>query len=195
VVAVLRLDLRERGVTEIMAVAEHSVSVVAAAEGLRLHPDVPREVASETTEFIDARRERSAEARETLAEIAGLSKTELGVAHVPAFWRAFAGWPRLLGAVSAKHRLVLGAGELDQNAKIGDRVAAATNERSPYWTGHFARAGRCTAAFDDDVTVEIAGATLHYASFNTISQGMMLDAPHSDIVAAEFPPTASGKAE
>jgi hypothetical protein len=195
VVAVLRLGLSERGVTEIMGVAEHVVSVVAAAEGLRLAPDVPRGAATEGIELIDTHREPPAEARATLAEIAAWSSEELGVARVPAFWRAFAGRPRLLRAIWAKHRLVLGVGELDASAKLAIALAVAMNKRSPYWTGYFAEAGRRTAAFDDDVILEIAGATLHYASFNTISHGMMLDAPHSDIVAAEFSPAASSKAE
>ncbi len=194
-VAVLRLGLRERGVTEIMAIAEHVVSVVAAAEGLRLRPDVPREAAGEATELIDTRREPSGDARQTLAEIARWSKTELGIAHVPIFWRALAGRPRLLGTIWAKHRLVLGAGELDTSAKLAIALAVAMNKRSPYWTGYLAQAGRSTAAFDDDVILEIAGATLHYASFNTISHGMLLEAPYTDIVAAEFSPAASSKAE
>jgi len=188
VVAVLRLGLRERGVTEIMAIAEHVASVVAAAEGLRLRPDVPREAAGDATELIDARREPPGEARQTLAEIASWSKTELGIDHVPIFWRALASRPRLLASVWAKHRLVLGAGELDRSAKRAIALAVAMNKRSPYWTGYFAQAGRSIAAFDDDVILEIAAATLHYASFNTISHGMMLDAPYTDIVAAEFAP-------
>jgi len=195
VVAVLRLGLHERGVTEIMGIAEHVVSVVAAAEGLRLRPDVPREAAGEMTELIDTRREPPHDARETLAEIARWSKEELGVTHVPIFWRALAARPRLLESIWAKHRLVLGVGELDPNAKLAIALAVAMNKRSPYWTGYFAEAGRRTAAFDDDVILEIAGATLHYASFNTISHGMPLDAPHTDLVAAEFSPAAPSKAE
>jgi hypothetical protein len=190
VVAVLRLGLRERGVTEIMAIAEHVVSVVAAAEGLRLRLDVPREPAGDATELIDARREPPGEARQTLAKIASWSKTELGIDHVPIFWRALASRPRLLASVWAKHRLVLGAGELDGSAKRAIALAVAMNKRSPYWTGYFAQAGRSTAAFDDDVVLEIAAATLHYASFNTISHGMMLDAPYTDIVATEFAPAS-----
>jgi hypothetical protein len=186
VVAVLRLGLSERGVTEIMAIAEHVVSIVAAAEGLRLRPDVPREGAGDPTELIDTQREPPRDARETLSEIGRWSKTELGIEHVPVFWRALAGRPRLLESVWAKHRLVLGAGELDTNAKLAVGLAVAMNKRSTYWTGYLAQAGRTAGSFDDDVILEIAGATLHYASFNTISHGMMLPAPHTDIVAAEF---------
>lgn len=53
-----------------------------------------------------------------------------------------------------------------------------------------AEQGRCSGTFDDDVILEIAGATLHFASFNTISHGMMLEAPHQDLTAAEWNPKA-----
>jgi hypothetical protein len=192
VVAVLRLGLSERGVTEIMGIAEHIVSIVAAAEGLRLRPDVPREALGEPTELIDTGREPPHDARRTLAAVASSAKEELGIAFVPVFWRALAARPRLLESVWAKHRLVLGAGERDRELRVRVELAVAMNKRSPYWTGYLAQAGRSAAAFDDDVILEIAAATLHYASFNTISHGMMLDAPHTDIVAAEFSPSREG---
>ncbi len=185
-VAVLRLGLHERGVTEIMGIAEHVVSLVAAAEGLRLRPDVPDPPSGPRTELIDIDTVAPADASAVLSEIAAWSRDALGTSHVPAFWRALAGRPRLLASVWAKHRLVLGPGELDVNAKICVALAAAMNKRSPYWTAYFAQEGRRAGIFDDDVILEIAGATLHYAAFNTISHGMMLDAPHTDLVAADM---------
>jgi len=186
VVAVLRLGLDERGITEIMAVAEHIVSVVAAAEGLRLRPDVPEPPTGPPTELVGLEFEPPADARSTLAEISRAAKDTLGIDHVPAFWSALAQRPRLLDAVWAKHRLVFGAGQLDAHAKLAVALAVAMNKRSPYWTSYLAHQGRCAGAFDDDVILEIAGATLHYAAFNTISHGMMLEAPHRDLVAADF---------
>jgi len=185
---VLRLGLDERGITEIMAIAEHVVSVIAAAEGLRLRPDVPEPPTGAATELIDLSGPAPDEAKSALGEIAARAKATLGIDRVPAFWRALAHRPRLLDAVWAKHELVLRAGQLDANAKLAVALAAAMNKRSPYWTSYLAQQGRCAGAFDDDVIVEIAGATLHYASFNTISHGMMLDAPHRDLTAAEWQP-------
>ncbi len=187
-VAVLRLGLDERGITEIMAIAEHVVSVIAAAEGLRLRPDVPDGPTGPATELVDLRAPAPDEARSTLGEIASSARAALGVEGVPAFWRALARRPRLLDAVWAKHQLVLGAGQLDANAKLAVALSVAMNKRSPYWTSYLAQQGRRSGAFDDDVILEIAGATLHYAAFNTISHGMMLDAPHRDLVAAEMQP-------
>ena len=81
---------------------------------------------------------------------------------------------------------MLGAGQLDAHAKLAVALSVAMNKRSPYWTSYLAQQGRCAGAFDDDVILEIAGATLHYAAFNTISHGMMLDAPQRDLAAADF---------
>lgn len=194
-VAVLRLGSTERGITEILGVAEHVSSVAAAAEGLRLRPDVPDAAAGPATELIDLSAPAAAEAEETLTEIAAWSATALGMTRAPAFWRAFARKPRLLQAMWGKHRLVLDAGELDQRLKAAVALAVAMNARSPYWTGYLDQLGRRSCGFDDETVVEIAGAVVHYTAFNTIAHGMMLDAPHADIVAADFPPEASGRPE
>ena len=181
----LRLGIHEQGITEILATAEHLVSVSAAAAGLRLAPDTggpPRSPAALVT-LPDTPPE---DARATWDDISAWAKTALGIDGVPTFWRAFARRPRLLAAIWAKHRLVLSAGELAAEAKLAVALAVAMNERSDYWTEYFAELGRRTGAFDDDVIVEIAAATLHYNSFNTISHGMMLEAPHRDLAASEF---------
>lgn len=184
----LRLGLHERGVTEIMAVAEHVVSIGRAAAGLRLRADVPGGATGDATELVDLAAEPPSDAAATLGEIAAWARTALHTEHVPSFWRALARRPRLLASVWAKHRLVLGAGELDGSAKLCLALAVAMNERSDYWTGYFARYGRSAGVFDDEVVVEIAGAVLHYTSFNTIAHGMMLEAPHRDLTAADIPP-------
>lgn len=186
-VAVLRLGVRERGVTEILAIAEHIASVSAAAAGLRLQPDVPRVAAGgHPGELVAIPEGPTEDARAIWDEIAASSKAALGIDDVPAFWRTMARRPRLLAAIWAKHRLVLGAGELDAAAKLAIALAVAMNTHSDYWTGYLAQAGRHAGAFDDDVILEIAAATLHYNSFNTISHGMMLAAPHTDLVASDF---------
>ena len=184
-VAVLRLGTTERGITEIMGTAEHTVSIAAAAAALRLRADVPEPVASDR-ELVDASAPPPGETRRVLEEIGTWSNETLGVGHVPAFWRALARKPRLLEAVWAKHRLVLGAGELGADLKLAVALAVAANKQSDYWAAYFAQWARTSAGFDDETFVEISGAVLHYTAFNTISHGMMLEAPHRDISAADF---------
>jgi hypothetical protein len=195
VVAVLRLGVSERGITEILGVAEHVVSITAAAEGLRLRPDVPARASGSPTELIDLEAAVPEECETSLTEIRTWSREALGVDHVPAFWRALARKPRLLLTVWEKHRLVLGADELPADLKAAVALAAAMNKHSDYWTGYFAQLGRSAHGFDDEIVVEIAGAVLHYTSFNTISHGMMLEAPHVDVVAKDFPADPATRTE
>ncbi len=187
-VAVLRLGASEQGITEILAVAEHVTSIAAAAAGLRIRPDVPHTATGTPTELIDLRRAPRTESALTLAEIRNWAQQALYTDHTPAFWRAFASKPRLLQAIWAKHLLVLGADELGADLKAAVALAVAMNAHSDYWTGYFDQLGRVRHSFDDETVVEIAGAVSHYKAFNTISHGMMLDAPHRDIVATDFPP-------
>lgn len=187
-VAVLRLGATEQGITEILGLAEHVVSISAVAAGLRLRPDVPEGPRGPSTELVDVDAAVGAECEEAFAEIRAWSREILGADRVPAFWRALARKPRLLVSVWAKHRLVLGADELGADLKAAVALAAAMNKHSDYWTGYFAQLGRSSHGFDDEIVVEIAGAVLHYAAFNTISHGMMLEAPHTDIAAQDFPP-------
>lgn len=187
-VAVLRLGATEKGITEILAVAEHVTSVANAAAGLRLRPDVPSEPLPPATELIDLTRRGSEEAERVLADIAAWSATALGVARAPAFWRSFAAKPRLLEAMWQKHRLVLGADELGADLKTTVALAVAMNGHSDYWTSYYAQLGRVAHGFDDETIVEVAGAVVHYTAFNTIAHGMMLGAPHADITSKDFPP-------
>jgi hypothetical protein len=195
VVAVLRLGKNEKAITEILGVAEHVVSIAAAAEGLRLRPDVPSAPATAPTELIDLEAAVPEECEASLHEIRAWSREHLGTDRVPAFWRALARKPRLLASVWAKHLLVLGTNEIDADAKAALALAVAMNKHSDYWTSYFAALGRSCHGFDDEIVVEIAGAVLHYTSFNTISHGMMLEAPHTEIVAAEFSPEKPTGAE
>ena len=194
-VAVLRLGKTEQAITEILGVAEHVVSIAAAAEGLRLRADVPSGPVGAPTELVDLDAAVPAECEASLGQIRAWSRERLGVDHVPAFWRALARKPRLLVSVWEKHRLVLGAAELDEDLKVAVALAAAMNKHSDYWTSYFAALGRAGHGFDDEIVVEIAGAVLHYTSFNTISHGMMLEAPHTEIVAKEFAPDAPAGTE
>lgn len=191
----LRLGLSEKGVTEIMAIAEHIASLSAVAEGLRLRPDVPEAPPDVAGELIDRRGPAPADAEATLAAVREWARAALGLDRVPAFWSALAPKPRLLRAVWVKHRLVLGAGELDAAAKLSVALGIAMNKQSPYWTGYLAHEGRTAGVFDDEVIVEIAGAVMHYVAFNTIAHGMMLEAPFADLVAGAAPGDAPPPSE
>jgi hypothetical protein len=179
----MRLGLSEKGITEIIGLAEHVVSLCVGAEGLRIRPDVPDEPDGRPTELVPPCAE---DAVDTLTEIRQWAATGLGVDRAPTFWRVLAHQPRLLAATWAKDRLVLGPGELDSPAKACVALAVAMFKQSPYWTSYLTQLVRRTANLDDAARVELTGNVMHYVSYNTISHGMRLEPPYADMTAAEI---------
>jgi hypothetical protein len=187
--AVLRLTESERAVAEIVAVAEHVASLTSAAEAFRLAPDVPfagAESPRPLIEPIDERNDGAAAA--LLAEISEWSRQVLGVTHVPLIWRVMAHHPRLLETTWRKDRLILSAGVVDEFVKSCVALAVAQFRQSAYWISYFTHVLRSTHHLDDRALVDIAGAVMHYVSFNTIAHGMRLHPPVADIAAADVAP-------
>jgi hypothetical protein len=185
---VLRLGVSERGVTEIMAVAEHVAGLTAAAEGLLLAPDVPAAPADASPGLVALADETAPQAADALAEVRAWAAAALGVDAVPTFWRVLAHRPGLLAATWAKDRLVMGAGEVDAATKACVGLAVAMFRQSRYWSAYLGQLARREAGLDDGGLVELAGCVLHYVSYNTIAHGMRLEAPHHDMTAAELRP-------
>ena len=67
-------------------------------------------------------------------------------------------------------------------------LAVAQFRQSPYWFAYLTHVLRSRSGLDDRALVELAGAVMHYVSFNTIAHGMRLDAPFSDMTAADVVP-------
>ena len=77
----LRLGVHEQGITEILGIAEHVVSVSAATAGVRLRPDVP--MTDGAGALVTLRDAPTADGRATWDEIASWSRTALGIAQCP----------------------------------------------------------------------------------------------------------------
>jgi hypothetical protein len=186
---VLRLTGTERAVAEVAAVAEHVASLTAAA-AFQLRPDVPTESGDGAAALVPLLDEDAdlGGAPATLSEIRTWARGNLGVDRVPAFWRVVAHQPRLLETTWRKDRLVLAAGVLDELTKGCAALAVAQFRQSSYWTAYLTQVLRTRWALEDRGLVEIAGAVMHYVSFNTIAHGMRLDAPMADMGAADVAP-------
>ena len=185
----LRLTETERAVAEIAAVAEHVASLTAGAAAFQLQPDVPLAGSGDRPPLIALLDEASAgEAAGTLARIRDWSKHALGVDHVPAVWRALARDPHLLEATWRKDQLIMSAGALDELVKGCAALAVAQFRQSSYWTAYLTQYLRIRFRMDDRALVEIAGAVMHYLSFNTIAHGMRLSAPFAEMEAADVAP-------
>ncbi len=185
----LRLGITERGVTEILAVAEHVNSLSALTDGFRLPPDVPLPAPDASLSLVPPLPEDgSGPAAHQMAEIRAWAAEHLGVAHVPAVWRVIARHPKFLAAEWAKHLLVLSDGEIPLGPKLCAALAVAMNRHSPYWTAYLNPWVRQAMRLEDDAMVEIGAAVVHYVSFNTIAHGMMLEPPFEDMTVADFQP-------
>jgi len=185
---VLRLTGTERGVAEVAAVAEHVASLTSTASAFDLTPDVPH-AAPDGAALVPLLDEASApDAAATLAEIRGWAKGALGIDHIPAVWRALAHLPRLLESTWRKDRLVLGAGTLDELVKGCAALAVAQFRQSQYWIRYLTHFLRTRCGLADRGVVEVAGAVMHYVSFNTIAHGMRLEPPMADMTAADVAP-------
>jgi hypothetical protein len=187
---VARLTGTERAVAEVAAIAEHVASLTAAAAAFQLRPDIPAEPADGVgPALVPLLGEESApEAAATLAEIRAWARQTLGIDRVPALWRALAHQPRLLEATWRKDRLVLGAGALDELVKGCAALAVAQFRQSPYWITYLTHFLRTRCELDNRGLVELAGAVMHYVSFNTIAHGMRLEAPFSELQASDVAP-------
>lgn len=185
----LRLGVSERGVSEILAVAEHVNSLSALADGFRLVPDVP-DPPSDSSAALVAPLAEGAEgpAATTLSEIRAHVADRLGIGHVPAIWRVIARHPKFLAAEWAKHQLVLSDGEIPLGPKLCAAMAVAMNKHSAYWTSYLNPWVRQAMRLDDDTMMELGAAVVHYVSFNTIAHGMMLDPPFDAMTAGDFEP-------
>ena len=178
----LRLGISDKGLTEIMAVAEHVASLAALADGFLLEADVPVPGDPNGAALVPPLAEAEAgTSAETLAEIRRWADSTLGTQHVPAFWR-------VLASTWAKDRLVFGPGEIDAVAKLCAEMAVAMNVHSRYWTAYLNPWVRRAAGLDDAGMVELGAAVMHYVSFTTIAHGMMLEPPFTDVCAADFRP-------
>jgi hypothetical protein len=182
VAAVLRLGVGERGVTEIMAVSEHVSSLCAGAAALQLPPDVPERQGEGPAAAVQP----PAAGGECLEEIAEWSRENLSLEGAPAFWQLLAHQPRFLQATWEKDRLVLGAGRLDEQAKLCIAFAVAAFRQSAYWISYYTELLRRRVAGHDRALIELTASVMHYVSFNTVAHAMMLGARDDEMTAERF---------
>jgi alkylhydroperoxidase/carboxymuconolactone decarboxylase family protein YurZ len=185
---VLRLTGSDRAIAEVTAIAEHVASLTAAASALQLRPGEHGHD-PDSAALVPLLDETSAgDAQPTLAEIRAWCRESLGADRVPAIWRALAHQPRLLAATWRKDRLIMAPGVLDESVKIYAAIAVAYFRQNDYWIGYYTQLLRSRGGLNDSTIVELAGAVMHYVSFNTIAHGMRLDAPVAEITASEVAP-------
>ena len=170
----MRLGVDEVGVTELMAVTEHSRALSTAAAALlleRLDDEgalVPALAGAPGDE----------EVRALLAEVGAAVSPAMGWRGVPAFWRILARNPHYLRSMWRKEQVVMREGALSARDKRRTALGVAMSVRARYMIEYHAAILR-QAGDGDEAILEILGVVDHYTMLNTLSEGMQIA---SDIV-------------
>lgn len=169
----MRLGLGERGVTELMAAADHARGLTRIAFGLRLAPDRAGEVSgsARSATVTEASPGRLAD---IFKEIRAWSLDEFGTDEVPALWRGLATHPVYLETLWRREQVVMAAGELTKTQKRVIGYAVAVNTTSVYMLDWYASALR-RMAFDERAFVEILAVVDYFTNLNTLAVGMNLE--------------------
>jgi hypothetical protein len=168
-----------------VAVAEHVASLTAAAAAFHLAPDVPSPGDTYDPLVAPVEEQSAGAAASTLGEIGEWNRQTLRITQVPVIWRVMAHQPRLLETTWRKDRLIRSAGAVDELVKSCVALAVAQFRQSSYCISYFTHILRTSHNLDDRALVDLAGAVMHYVSFNTIAHGMRLHPPVADIAAAD----------
>jgi hypothetical protein len=173
----MRLGVDEAGVTELMAVVEHTRCLVVVAGALMLERlgDEPRLVAAADPAAAPA------PVGAVLAEIAASLPAGM---PVPGLWRALARNPHHLESTWRKEQVVMAAGALSALDKRRVALAVAMSGRSSYMIDYQSAIVR-SAGDDDGAVLEVLGVVDHYTALNTLSDAMQID---SDIRPPVAPP-------
>jgi alkylhydroperoxidase/carboxymuconolactone decarboxylase family protein YurZ len=165
----MRLGVDEAGVTELMAVTEHSHALCVVAGALLLDWDHDRGLVAPVEP--GAAPETS---RALLAEIATAMRTILGVERIPSLWRVLAVNPHHLEATWRKDEVVMRAGVLAAHDKRRVALAVAMNARAPYMIRYHTTALRHAGESDAGI-LEILGVVDHFNSLNVLTSGMQVE--------------------
>jgi AhpD family alkylhydroperoxidase len=170
----MRLGVDEIGVTELMAVAEHTRSMTALARGLVVLPDIPDRPPGRPALVALANPETTDEpGRSLFGEISAFAKTALGMERVPNLWRAIGNNPHYLESTWRKDQVVMAAGKLPARDKRLVALGVAMNGGCTYLIEYHAAILHRTGCTDHDL-LEVMGVVDHYNSLNTLSEGMQI---------------------
>ena len=170
----------EVGVTELLGVVEHTNGLARAAAALLGESDLRLELSPETVSLLGlpSGDELDEPTREVLAEIRRVEAELTGVDRVGNLWRTMAWNAPYLKATWAKHKVVMGAGELSVRQKQIAALGVAMNAGSRYLIERLTRTLR-RAGLSGSEVLEIAAVVDHYNCLNKITDGMQVE---SDIL-------------
>ena len=171
----MRLGVDEVGVTELMAVTEHTRALSALANGLVIHPDVPEPPPGRPALVDLADPGRADEPQRSLyVEVRAFAAEALGMDQVPNLWRAIGSNPHYLESTWRKDQVVMAAGKLAARDKRLVALGVAMNGGCTYLIEYHAAILRRAGCTGRDI-LEVMGVVDHYNSLNTMSDGMQIE--------------------
>jgi len=166
----MRLGLDEIGVTELMAVTEHSRALATAAAGLLLESlDGERSLVSPVTPPVD-----DPGVKKLLDEIAVAVPPSMGRAEIPLLWRVLARNPHYLASTWRKEQVVMRAAAFSERDKRRTALGVSMAMRARYMIEYHTAILSAAGDGDDDL-LEILGVVDHYTTLNTLSEGMQIE--------------------
>lgn len=177
----MRAGVSEVGVTEIVAVIEHTVATARTMKALLVMEDCDERATDRPATLVPLYSPADADARTAgiYKEIRLHEEASMGVSRVPHHWRAIGSNYAYLQATWIKHKTVMAPGEINEVDKLAVSLGASMTVGSEYLIRRLAHALRRHGYSDADV-LELAAVTDHYNSFNIITDAMQVA---SDIVA------------
>lgn len=170
----MRLGVDEVGVTELMAVAEHTRAMAALARGLVVQPDILAEPVGRPALVALANPDQVEEPqRSILREIRAWALEAMGMDRVPNLWRAIGSNPHYLESTWRKDRVVMAGGKLAARDKRLVALGVAMNLGCTYLIEYHAAILRRAGCTDRDL-LEVMGVVDHYNALNTLSDGMQI---------------------
>jgi alkylhydroperoxidase/carboxymuconolactone decarboxylase family protein YurZ len=166
----MRLGVDEVGVTELMAVAEHSEALCKVAGALLLDEDHPERalLPLPQPEALDPGARQALE--EICATLPGVPLTP----RLPALWLALAANPHHLEATWRKEQVVMRDGAVASRDKERVALAVSMNRISPYMIRYRTALLRAAGAGDEEI-MEILGVVDHFNSLNLLTDAMQVE--------------------
>ena len=176
----MRLGVDERGVTELVGIAEAVSGLNKVAFGLMLddgdgaEPLLPYPADEDLAE----------PTRAVLAEIAEVEGQRLGRNGIPGIWRLLARNRQYVAAAWEKYHVLFDGPGFDPAGKLAVGLGVSVTNGSRYFIRYYHDALK-HAGWNHGQILEIFGVVDFYNSFNTLATGMQIE---SDI----RPPTGDG---
>ena len=166
----MRLGIDERGVTELVGIAETVSGLNKVAFGLMLEdgdgaaPLLPYPADEDLAEPV----------RALLVEIAEVEGRRLGRDGIPSIWRLLARNRQYVASAWRKYHLLFDGPGIDPTAKLAVGLGVSVTNGCQYFIRYYHDALK-HAGWDDGRGLEIIGVVDFYNSFNTLATGMQID--------------------